>query len=398
MYKHIKPADELASFTIVFDGACLKEESGTFGYSHLIEHLVAGKLKDHENKFNEYGITYNAATSNNRIFYYIEGLDKGVCKFKKLLIDVVRNGLEDLTEDKLEAEKKIVIDELSLELLSPLNAHLEYLGRKKFGFPSPAGIEEDIRNATVESVQNFAANTVQRKPQAIIDISSSEYVFPNDLKAEWMLEDSEYNDTNTFWFGKKKKVTTEDFCTSYWGSNSSIVASFKVGYTEMPFMQLAACVLGDGLSSPLYDEIRNKRNLAYGVHTFVYTIAKNFGIFIVAITVNKNKEKEAVNTLEQILSNPTKYVKLARFKSICKAVESQDKINHIRIVDNPLVTINKVNSVGELVRSNVHDKAFLEKTFKVFNKVVKNVNKNITVYNGNKKYEQAACPQPPHQI
>ena len=390
MYKFVKSPNELSSFNIIFDGSCLREEKGTFGFSHLIEHLVAGKLKKFENKFNEYGVVYNAATSNTRICYFISGLDEGVCKFKKTLIDIVKNGLKDLTKEALEAEKQIVLNELSLDMLQPISAHLELLGRKKFGFTAPAGIAEDIKNATVESVQNFAWNVVQASPQLVIDISSTPYKFSKEIRSAWMLDEDEYDNSGTFWNGKKKKdVPTDDFCTSFWGNNSSVIASFKVNYADIPYMKLAAHVLGDGLSSPLYDEIRNKRNLAYYVHSFVYPLAENIGVFLVITDVNKDAELATIETIEKILTNPKKYIKFSRFKSICKAIEAKEKIKHIHMVDNPLLVIDNPNSLSALIRKHKDNEELLfKKMLVVMSKVIEDTIKNISTYNGNKEYEK----------
>lgn len=389
MYKFVKSDNGLASFTIVFNGAGLLEGPGTYGYSHLIEHLVAKKLKKYENKFHEYGITYNAATSNNRIFYYINGLDEGVCKFKKTLMDIVCKGTVDLTEEDLAAEKEIVKSECAMNLMSPLNAHLDILFRAKFNIVDPIGLMSDIENATVESVQTFENEEVQVRPSCIIDISSKPITKFGDLiDNNWDINESdEYDDCNIFKFGKSKRVPKDDFCTSYWDDSTSVVAAFKVDYDEMPYMQLAAEILGSGLDSPLYNEIRNKRNLAYAVHCLVYPVAKNFGIFLVATTVTKNKVTDVRHTITQVLGNPKKFIKLGRLKSICKGIQAADKINQIKITDNALSLIDRENTVEELVKKNEANEILLSKTIKAFSKVVKYPGNSISTYNGNKQYK-----------
>lgn len=389
MYKFVKSTNGLASFTIVFNGAGLLEGPGTYGYSHLIEHLVAKNLKKYENKFHEYGISYNAATSNNQIFYYIKGLDEGVCKFKNILMDIVCKGTVDLTEEDLAAEKEIVKSECAMGLMSPLNAHLDILTRTKFNIVEPIGLMSDIEKATVDSVQRFENEEVQVRPACIIDISSKPITkFSKLVDINWEIDDADgYDNCSTFKFGKSIGVPKDDFCTSYWDDSTSVVASFKVDYNEMPYMQLAAEILGAGLNSPLYNEIRNKHNLAYAVHCFVYPIAKNFGIFLVATTVTKDKVTDVKRVLTQVLSNPKKFIKLGRLKSICKGIQAADKINQIKITDNALSLIDRENTVEELVEKVEANEMLLRKTIKAFEKVVKYPGNNITTYNGNKQYK-----------
>lgn len=389
MYKFVKSTNGLASFTIVFNGAGLFEGPGTYGYSHLIEHLVAGKLKKYENKFQEWGVSYNAATGNNRIFYFIKGLDEGVCKFKKTLLEIVYNGTKDLTKEELDAEKEIVKSEYEMSLMHPLGAHLELLGRKKFNVVNPLGTMEDIENATVESIQKFETLECQVYPACIIDVSSKPISkWPSEIERVWMPTCvEEYDDCDRYYFGFEKDMPTDDFCTTYWANNTSIVASFKIGFDEMPYIGLLSDVLGAGLSSPLYNEIRIKRNLAYAVHSMVYPIAKNIGIFLVAVTVNKDKVAETKEAIKEVLKNPKKYIKFSRFKSVCKGIQAADKIAQIRIDEEAFCLIDRNNSVEELIETNEINEIFMDKCIKVFKKVVKNVNKNIDVYNGNKKYK-----------
>lgn len=389
IFKQFIPTEDgLSAFVLVFDGACLKESRYTYGFSHLIEHLVASKLKKYENKFNEVGIGYNACTSNDQIMYYITGLDKGVCKYKHLLIKIIKEGLKDLTPETLESEKKVVLREYEMHTMRPLMAHLELLGRQEFTVVSPAGTTEGILSADVNSVKSFF-NEIHQNISAVVDISStndSEKLLKKYYNEDITITNS-YDLSKRFKFNKfRKDVDKKDICQSYWPETTSIIAAFKVGYDEMPYMNLAASVLGSGLSSPLYDEIRTKHNLAYAIFTQVYDVSKDFGIFLVAFEAETKSVETAKQVLCKVLSSPKKYMKLSRFKSVCKVIEAKEKISNIRVTDNPTQYLDHENSVEELINTNEANEIFLSKTIKAFQKVVKDVSKHIYTYQGNKDF------------
>ena len=388
--KYVKTPNGLSTFMIVFDGAGIYEDKVTFGYSHLIEHLVASKLKDYENKFNEVGISFNACTSNSQVFYYINGLDEGVCKYKKLLAKTVKSGLDGLDEKRLEDEKQIVLREYEMHTFQPIMAHMEYLGRKEFNLVSPVGTMDSIKNATVDKVKTFFKRQFVL-PDVIVDVSSKDdsekimkSVFNKDM--EFI---NEYRPILRFRLGRKntgKDVDKKDICTTWFNNTTSVIAAFPVGYDEIPYMELASSVLASGLSSPLYNEIRTKHNLAYSVFSQVYPAAKDYGIFLVGFEVETKKLNKAKYVLAQILKNPKKYLKISRFKSICSAVKAQYKIDSIKVSSNPHIFLDYENSQEELVNDNECNEILLSKTIKAFEKVVKNIDKRIYTYQGNEKF------------
>ena len=54
------------------------------GKSTLLNAMLGEKIKDMENEFSKYSLSYNAGTSSNGIVFYLSGIDKYVNKFKDL--------------------------------------------------------------------------------------------------------------------------------------------------------------------------------------------------------------------------------------------------------------------------------------------------------------------------
>ena len=71
----------IGAFSIQFLNSCSIENIGFRGVSHLVEHCMCKKIKDMENEFTKYSLSYNAGTSNDGIVFYLTGIDKYVNKF-----------------------------------------------------------------------------------------------------------------------------------------------------------------------------------------------------------------------------------------------------------------------------------------------------------------------------
>ena len=65
---------DLSGFYIVYNGVVVNENEGTYGISHLIEHLVCKNLDDEfTESLEKNGITWNAYTTPNNVVFYIKG-------------------------------------------------------------------------------------------------------------------------------------------------------------------------------------------------------------------------------------------------------------------------------------------------------------------------------------
>jgi predicted Zn-dependent peptidase len=69
-------------------------------------------------------------------------------------------------------------------------------------------------------------------------------------------------------------------------------------------MQVANTILGNGMSSRLFQEIREKRGLVYTVSSFYYSFADN-GIFGIYAGANVEKLQELNNAIQQELNKAT---------------------------------------------------------------------------------------------
>jgi predicted Zn-dependent peptidase len=74
-------------------------------------------------------------------------------------------------------------------------------------------------------------------------------------------------------------------------------------------------MLSLGLKSPLYQEVREKRGLVYYIHCFQSRMNQQGLTTIATQTSNKNFN-QLVDTVENVIKNPGKYLTKERFKLV----------------------------------------------------------------------------------
>ena len=84
MILNIESQTELSGFYVVYNRTIINEKKGTYGISHLIEHLISHNFDDNLiEKFQNVGISWNAYTSPTNIVFYVSGLDKYISQYRE---------------------------------------------------------------------------------------------------------------------------------------------------------------------------------------------------------------------------------------------------------------------------------------------------------------------------
>jgi predicted Zn-dependent peptidase len=144
----------------------------------------------------------------------------------------------------------------------------------------------------------------------IIDISKS-----TDKELEDFFNKVEFDDK--MYLDKKIELKiNEDFPYekgNKYKDKSSIINLSPVIYEDFPYVEFINRMLGGGLKSPIYKEIRENNGLVYYFHCYQRELTNNSVISILQTeTSNKNVDK-VQNLLNEILSNPDKYLTKERF-------------------------------------------------------------------------------------
>jgi len=355
---NLKSQTNLSGFYVVYYGSTLNENNNTRGISHLIEHLLCKEFAHLIDDFQRYGISWNAYTSNNKIVFYMTGIDEYVNKYKYEFFNSLLKFNPSQTE--FDIEKKIVIEEYKDVFSDQFSTHFENLSRKLYGNYAAIGNIEDLNSISLTDCVDYFNNHL-KSPYKIINVSKKNK-FNHKLIPELKLNNNikkylDYKNPNDELVYEIKN----DF-----KDKSSIISFSKelIKVDDINYVKFITLVLGNGLKSPLTKKIREEFGLVYSIYCNIESISlNNHHIYIGAVTSNENIMKYS-QELKDILNNPKIYITEERIdiiKDYIKIEEEKKIINRYNNIEGYLSTNNE--TMIEFI-----DNFNMDKLFEIYNK------------------------------
>lgn len=323
MVVNLKSPTDLSGFYIIFEGSTNYESSGIYGISHLMEHLLCKNFEYLRPKFEKYGVYWNAYTTNNEIVFFFTGLDKFITKWRNEILDSLTDF--KISKEVFENEKKIVLQEYNLAFGDQSRAHLLNLNRKLLKNYQPIGLKSDLENLKYMDCLNFFEKQFQN-PTKIINVSKNN-------SFDFDLQSIKPTFNNKVDFGPFTNIELELGKKS--SDKVSIIFMSKPISKDMNYVSFINSMLSLGLSSPLYNEIREKRGLVYGINTNQQRIDKT-GITLINTETSKTNKDKVIDSITEILQNPSRYLTPERFEIIKNAYKIKyikDKIDRYQNVN-----------------------------------------------------------------
>ena len=275
---------ESASLGVWVKSGSRNETEGEHGVAHMLEHMAFKGTKGRTareivEQVENVGGDVNAATSVETTSYYARMLKDDVGLGVDILHDILTQST--LEEEELKREKHVVLQEIGASKDTPEDLvfdqfqsaafHNQALGRPILG--------------TRESVTGF-------QPGHLRDYLNSHYHGPNMvLSCAGALEHDELLNMVSSSFGEfSSDVPAKPDDAKYIGGEylekrdlmeAQIVLGFEGrAYQARDFYasQLLATIIGGGMSSRLFQEVREKRGLCYSVYAFHWGFSDT-GIF-----------------------------------------------------------------------------------------------------------------------
>ncbi|MCW8966744.1 MAG: insulinase family protein [Candidatus Pacearchaeota archaeon] len=265
------------------------------GISHFIEHMLykgteKRSAKKIVSEIEKNGGELNGFTSEEITAFWCKMPSDRLNIALDVLSDIVKNSKFD--EHELEKERMVIFEEIKMRRDVPqiyvIDEINKYLYEKPFG-PSLIGTEESM-------------NSIDRKK--IVDKFKQVYT-PNNLIL-CVVGDANFDDIIDFAqknFGEEKneipeieiKIRNEDRIEKRHGiDQANLVFAYHVPKADDKKNYAAivlSCLMAGGMSSRLFEEIREKRNLAYGIKGEA-NINKRFAYNIVYVGTTKEKMDE----------------------------------------------------------------------------------------------------------
>lgn len=302
------------------------ESPKTAGISHLIEHMLfkgtpRRKPIDISRAIEGRGGRFNAYTSEESTCYYVHLPDEYLSEAVDILGDMYLNA--SIPEDEFEREKSVVIEEIKMYADEPDQIAAEKLQLNLFpgsalGEPV-AGSEKSIRPMKRSWLERYIKTHYRADNTVVVVVGS----FDGRKAVEEISRCF-----SALPRGKKKSAAAAEIFAP--PISSSVVSkeiqqaqlalgyrTFGVGDDRRYAAVVMDAVLGRGMSSRLFQEVREKRALSYDISSRLGFFS-DAGMFTVSAGMDASKAKLALSVIDReiarIQNKPVSSAELKRTK------------------------------------------------------------------------------------
>lgn len=277
-----------AAFAIAVNVGARHEEAGEGGLSHMLEHM-AFKGTSHMNAreiaeaFDLMGGNVNAYTSHEHTVYYAKVLKQYAADALRLLCEIIADSNFDAAE--LERERQVVLQEIAMHHDTPDDLVFDLYQEMAFGDQPLArpilGKPERVATFSREDLINYTRKHYQ--PNRLVLAAAGNVNHDETLAIASGFFAARLNEVS-------KPVQPQ---AAYHGGEKTLEKDLEqvqlaLGFPGLPTthqdyyaLQIFATILGGGMSSRLFQEIRERRGLAYSVSAFAsgYQDVGTLGIY-----------------------------------------------------------------------------------------------------------------------
>lgn len=303
------------------------------GISHFLEHMVfkgtkKRSVREIAQSLESLGGYLNAFTTKEQTCFYARVLDLHVDEAMDVLADLVQNGTFRKVE--LEREKLVVIEELKNAEDDPEDIIHDYFEKALFprhslGYPI-IGTEENLRRFKREDLLSH----VKRHYHASRLVVAAAGNIDHDRLVRSVEKHLRSLPANGYAYQRTPGPATVEhntFAEYPRPIKQAHISLGTVAYSikhrnRYPLMVMNA-LLGEGMSSRLYQNIREKYGFAYSVYSYA-NLLSDTGLFGTYIATDPKNIKNAIELihkeLDKLKAKPVPKAELERTKSQIKGV------------------------------------------------------------------------------
>ena len=303
------------------------EPDGKGGLAHLVEHMVFKGARGRDARaiaeaIEDVGGSLNAWTARDQTVFHARTLAPDVGLALELIADLVR--APKLDEVELEREKLVILSELGECLDAPDDLIHDRLFEAAFGKQPLArpvlGSEASIRG--LERSDCVAWLQEEYRPERLV-ISAAGKVNAGHvlLLAEALFGDippvpaAALADASFIGGTRSDRRSAEQTHLAF------ACPGLPASHPETPALSLFAQAVGGGMSSRLFQELREERGLAYSVYSWTQGFADT-GIFAVNLSTDKARATEAMTLARETVERAAEQLTDAELKRARAQVEA----------------------------------------------------------------------------
>jgi predicted Zn-dependent peptidase len=297
---------ETVAVGLYADAGARSEPAGLTGLAHMVEHMVfkgAGgrSAKGIAEAIEDRGGSLNAWTARDHTVFQARLLADDLELGTRIIADLVR--APDLDADELERERHVVLSELGEARDTPddiIFDHLQGAAFRSQGLGEPVlGHEETIAAIDVPAMRAWIAE--QYRPDGLVLAAAGKV----DEDALLRLAESLYGDMAP---GAAPAPTSASFAVGTHHDRRRfdqlhVAIGFEgVGHRDpdLHALSLFSSAAGGGMSSRLFQQVREERGLAYSIYSWAQPYAET-GLFGVYCAAARSNAVEALTMSRRIL-------------------------------------------------------------------------------------------------
>ena len=291
----------------VFVGAGAANETKEIsGISHFTEHMLfKGTSKrsafDIANEMESVGAQINAFTARHMTCYYTISTDEHTEHCMEVLSDIFFNSA--LLDEEIDKERKVILEEISRDEDDPEDVCNEGLASVFYGDTSMGrpilGSRENVNSFKSQDIKNYLEsyyvpnNTIisiagSFKTEDVIALASK--YFENNFNSNGMVKDIEQSETYSAYFYKQKATEQANVAFAF--------PSYTFSHHKREVVSLISNVFGGGMSSRLFQNVRERHGLAYDVYSIV-SADKHNGAFSIYVGTNPKTAVKATEAIKE---------------------------------------------------------------------------------------------------
>lgn len=366
----------------VKSGSC-NEDKTTNGISHFIEHMMFKgtenrSAKDIANEMDSIGGQINAYTAKEYTCYYTRTLDTHFDKSLDILSDMYFNSKFD--DEEIKKERNVVIEEISMYEDTPEDLVYDKLQssiwrNNSIGF-SILGTSDVISKFNHDTFIEYRKKHY-RPDNTVISVAGN---FKKDeiLKkienyfGSWKSnEEYKENEKEVEYFPSKIKIEKDI-------EQIHLVISFKgipYGSDDSYTMTALNTILGGGMSSKLFQKIREENGLVYSIYSFGSAFV-NSGLFNIYAGLSPNNYDQVykliLEEVEKLRNNSITEQQLLKTKEQIKSnfiLALENSGNRMSSMGRNQLLLNKIKTTDEIIKKidDITPQKILDISKQIFN-------------------------------
>lgn len=300
------PLPERSIFFIAFNGSayCENTANANHGLHHLLEHLVFRDWKRVESIATRTGTKLNALTDDDRVYFHVTGLNRGVFEVvNSLRLD--RKFFTLPSKSDFELERRVVLQEYDSMLTHRTSALINAIQRKFFNYYGPFGKRETIEAVTYDEIA--ALQHWFETPSIVVAVTTSP-----------RFDVSAYETSGNIVSMRTPKLCVDstyvpDDVDGCRGETIICDFVFCCGTLSEVDQFMLKSLWNDGYDSPVNTVIREDNGLAYDVRMFW---DQTCGSLFLHTTTARGRVQKVRKLLDEMLRNYEKHITKTRFANV----------------------------------------------------------------------------------